>query len=127
MKRLIGVVAGLLAVCALPALVTSARAADDNPIHKATLTISSAVLVGEQSLPAGTYKFECKVVDGKEMMIFMSQKGKELARVPCTQSNLAGKAEFSGVRTRLGPDGKAVLLSVQIKGETIAHNVAPVS
>jgi len=126
MKRFLGILGGLVATVALAA--TTATAAPAPQVHKVTLTFLDPIVVGSQTLAAGKYKLECSMVDGQEVMVFKSDKGVEITRIPCTPKDLASKvtlSQYSAGRI----DGKLVLHSVRIHGEQIEHvlNLNPAS
>ena len=118
MKRFLGILFGLTVMVALAAPASAGAPAPT--VHKVTLTFADPVLVGTQTLPAGKYKLECLMADGQEVMIFKSEKGVEITRVPCTPTNLTSKVKFSQYSGTM-KDGKLLLRSVRIDGETIEH------
>ncbi|OFW16920.1 MAG: hypothetical protein A3F69_05385 [Acidobacteria bacterium RIFCSPLOWO2_12_FULL_66_10] len=121
MKRILIVTCGLL-VLALPALV-SAQAVHPEASAKADLHVSQPLVVGTETLKPGDYKFQCITQDGQHYLVVTTERGKEVAKVPCTPEELGKKAEGVEFRSRNRPDGAQVLTAVRIKGETIAHRV----
>ncbi len=124
MKRFLGILFGLAA------MVASASAAPAqapmNDVHKVSFPFMDAVVVGTKTLPAGQYKLECRMIDGQEVMIFKSEKGVEITRVPCKPVDVAAPVKISQY-TLAKKDGALVLTSVQIKGERITHVLTPAS
>ncbi len=121
MKRFITFVAGVIALSALPALAADKAQSD---VHKSVLKVSDTLVVGDKTLKPGDYKFECRMIDGQEIMTIRDQKDVEVARVPCKAVDLGKKVDVSEFRTRNMPDKTKQLIDVRIKGETIAHTVA---
>jgi hypothetical protein len=117
MNRLFAV--AVLAVFVLAPLVS---AQETHPTSKTELSFSTPVVVGGTTLSPGRYRFECKWIDGQHVMVVM-QKGKEVARIPCTPVTLESKVDETGYRTILREDVR-VLTEIRIKGETIAHKLA---
>lgn len=117
----------LFIAAALFALPNRAAAQHPEKSAKADLHVSQTLVVGGVTLKTGDYKFECKHVDGKQMLVVTDiDSGKEVARVPCTPENLAAKARENQFRSRPGFDGVPELTAVQIKGETVVHRVITV-
>lgn len=125
MKRFLGIVFGLTAAVALTAAVSAAPAAAPQ-VHKVSFTFADPVLVGTQTLPAGKYKLECMMVDGQEVMIFKSEKGVEITRIPCMPKDLTEKVKISHYSGMM-KEGKLQLRSVRIGGEQIEHVLNPAS
>jgi hypothetical protein len=96
--------------------------AADSP--RVTITIDNPTLVGETMIKPGPYKFQCRHLDGKSVLVVTDEKNKEVARVPCTQEALPQKIENSELRSIVRADGFRSLQSVRIKGETVAHRIA---
>lgn len=122
MKRAIVFLIGVLASSSLPLMAGEQAAA--NEVHKATVTVATPLTVGTQTIKAGEYKFECRLVDGQHVMAFLDSKGNEVAKAPCVQQPLDQKITTTEYRARNNPDGSKSLTAVRIKGETIAHTVA---
>ena len=121
MKRLVFVACASLAVLVFP-LRADAQHAYDSP--KTTLPVTKALAVGTTILQPGTYKFQCRTFDGRTFLVITSvDTGKELARVPCVRETLDAKVTDSDYRSLAGTDGTRTLISVRIKGETVAHRV----
>ena len=118
----------VLATCALMVgLAIPAFAVDHTPAEgskKAKMNISEPVLAGDQALKPGEYEFQCKTIDGAHVMV-ISQKGKEVAKLPCTPETIARKAPNSEYRTRV-VDGKKALSAILFDGEPTVHRVMPV-
>ena len=126
MKRFFGILFGLTAMVALAVSASAQTPAAAHQVHKVSFAFADPVVVGTQTLPAGKYKLECMMVDGQEVMIFKSDKGVEITRVPCTPKDLTEKvklSQYSGMQK----DGKLVLNSVRIGGEQIEHVLNPAS
>lgn len=120
MHRLFAV--AVLAVFALAPLVS---AQETHPTSKTDVSFSTPVVVGTTTLSPGRYRFECKWIEGQHVMV-VTQKGKEVARVPCTPTTLDGMVEETGYRTLLREDTR-VLTEIRIKGESISHKLVPAS
>ena len=120
MKRLLAV--ALLAVLALAPTVS---AQDQDQTSKANISFSTPVVVGTATLSPGRYQVQCRMIDGQHVMVIM-QKGKEVARIPCTPVTLDSKVDETGYRTILREDVR-VLTEIRIKGETVGHKLATVN
>jgi copper(I)-binding protein len=122
MKRLFVVLCGAVALLALPALASAQTHADK--VHKADLHFSDPTVVGTVTLEAGDYRFECKTIDGKHVMVLKNaENGKEVASVPCKPVDLTAKVDATQFRTIKREDGKRALSDIRVKGELIAHTV----
>jgi hypothetical protein len=118
MYRLL-VVAGMLAILAAPA----AAAQDTHRVSKTEVTFTTPVVVGTTTLAPGRYRFECRMIDGQHVMV-VTQKGKEMARVPCTPTALDSEVTETGYRT-VKRGEERVLTEIRIHGESIAHRLVP--
>jgi hypothetical protein len=119
----------MLVVCAAVAVLLPTRAAAQDPAHgdspRVTITVEHPTQAGPVVLKPGDYRFQCRHIDGKTFLVItQSGKSDEIARIPCTEEALNGKAPYSEMRAVLAPDGTRTLQSVRIKGETIGHRVA---
>lgn len=112
-----------LAVLAALALAPAASALAQHPASRASVTLSTPVVVGATTLGPGRYRFECKEIEGTHVMV-ISREGKEVARVACTPVTLDSKVGETGYRTVLRDDAR-VLTEIRIKGETVAHRLVP--
>jgi hypothetical protein len=118
----------MFAVCAVAVVFFPLRAAAQGPAHadspKVTISVSNPTLVGTTVLKPGDYKFQCRHFDGKSFLVVTeAETGKEVVRVQCQEESLDQKIVDSELRSILRPDGKRVLRSVRIKGETIGHQI----
>jgi hypothetical protein len=124
MKRFLLITCSALAFLALAARVpaqTTEPAHGDSP--KADLNLTEPLLVGTTTLQPGEYRYQCKHIDGKNFLVITAaENGKEMARVPCRPETLKGKVNTSDYRSVV-KDGKRMLTSVRLKGETVAHVV----
>lgn len=120
MNRLFAV--AVLAVFALAPLVS---AQETHPTSKTELSFSTPVVVGTTTLSPGRYRFECKWIDGQHVMV-VTQKGKEVARVPCTPVTLDGRVDETGYRSLLREETR-ILTEIRMKGESISHKLVPAS
>lgn len=124
MKRPI-VVCAVLVLLAVPAFAAAQTSHADNSA-KAEFSASKSFVVGSQTLPAGEYKFQCKLIDGRHYMVVTSaDDGAEVARVPCEPETLSAKAAHSEFRSISRPDGPNVISSVRFRGEMVAHRILP--
>lgn len=124
MKKMIAAFV-LVAVSLLPVRAI-AQAAHEHPYDspKATIFVDEALVVGTTVLKAGEYKVQCRTFSGQTFLVVTdAQWGKELARVPCVKETLNAPVTDTQFRSVARPDGRRVLVSVKIKGETLAHNV----
>jgi hypothetical protein len=122
MKRLVFVACASLAVLVFPLRADAQRAHADSP--KTTLPVTKALAVGTTVLPPGAYKFQCRTFDGRTFLVVTSvETGKEIARVACVRETLDAKVTDSDYRSIAREDGTRMLISVRIKGETVAHRV----
>jgi hypothetical protein len=72
----------------------------------------------------GEYKFQCRTFgDRTFLVVTKADTGKEVVRVPCVLEQLNGVVSESDFRTIAREDGKHTLVSVRIKGESVAHSV----
>jgi hypothetical protein len=123
MKKMIPVFA-LVAALVLP--VRAIAQTHDHPYDspKATITVEQELVVGTTILKPGEYKFQCRTFSDKTFLVVTNvETGKELARVPCVKEALDAPVTDTQFRSVARPDGKRVLVSVKIKGETLAHNL----
>jgi hypothetical protein len=125
MKKMMAVVS-LLAALLVPARAFAQAAAPHNHPYdspKATITVSQDLVVGNTTLKPGEYKFQCRTIDGRTFLVVtLANGGKEVARVLCEREQLNGAISESEFRT-ITRDGQKVLVSVRIKGESVAHTV----
>ena len=121
MKRTIGMMIGVLAALAIPALA-SAQPAHSEMTKKADLILAQPIVVGTQTLKPGDYRYHCVTINGETFLVINSENGDEVVRVPCKAEPLAQKAEVSDIRT-VTRDGKTYLTAVRIKGEIVLHRV----
>ena len=122
MMRILTLTCAVLAFTALPALAADVHTGDSK---KAEFHIAQPLVVGETTLKAGDYKFQCKMINGEHFLVVTSSEdGTEVAKVPCQPEELKTKIDMSDFRSISRPDGTKALTSVRIKGETIAHRVA---
>ena len=122
MKRLALIVCAALAVVILPLSAVAQPAHADSP--KTTITVARDLVVGTTTLPAGQYRFQCRLFNDKTFLVISDvETGKEITRVPCVRESLDAKVTDSQFRSVVRADGKATLTVVQIKGETVAHRV----
>jgi hypothetical protein len=122
MKRLI------LALCTVLVALWPLHATAQEPAHAAdsprvAITIDTPTLVGDTMLKPGSYRFQCRHLDGKSFLIVTTADNKEVARVKCEQEALPEKMVSSELRTIVRADGLRSLQSVRIKGEIVAHRV----
>lgn len=121
MKRMIGVACGMLAALAIPVLA-SAQVVHSETSRKADMHLAEPMIVGTQTLKPGDYQYQCLTINGETFLVITSDRGEEVARVPCTPEQLAKKAELSEIRSTTR-DGKLYLTAVRIKGELVAHRI----
>jgi hypothetical protein len=119
----------MFVVCAVVAVLLPSRAAAQDPLHadspRVTIFVENPTQAGPVVLKPGEYRFQCRNIDGKTFLVITrSASNKEVARIPCTEEMLNGKAPYSELRSVVQPDGMRRLQSVRIKGETIGHRVA---
>jgi len=124
MKKLIAAFA-LVAISLIPARAIAQASHDDAYVSpKATINVAQALVVGTTTLKPGDYKFQCRTFDGKTFLVITdADTGKEIARVPCVRETLNAAVTDSQFRSLARADGKRVLVSVRIKGESVAHNL----
>ena len=124
MKKLIATVA-LVAATLLPVRAI-AQTAHEHPYDspKATISVDRDLVVGTTILKPGEYKFQCRTFDGRTFLVVTDAgNGKELVRVPCVKEMLDAQVADTAFRTVARADGKRVLVSVRIKGESFLHTV----
>jgi hypothetical protein len=122
MKRVSVIAFALLVAWAVPRLASPQADHSENS-RKAEFQLASATVVGTQTLKAGTYRFQCKLIDGQHYMVVTSESnGQEVSRVPCTPEALASKTKISEFRT-IPRGAENVLSSVRFAGESIAHRI----
>jgi len=124
MKKMIAAFA-LVAVSLLPVRAI-AQAAHDHPYDspKATISVVQELVSGMTILKPGEYKFQCRTFNDKTFLIVTNAAtGKQVARVPCVKETLGEQVTETQFRSIAREDGKRVLVSVQIKGEAVSHNV----
>jgi hypothetical protein len=117
----------MLAACAAAVLLLPVRSSAQS-IHadspRVGISVISPILIGTTLLPAGDYKFQCRMIDGTTYLVVTeAESRREILRVRCEQEGLAAKVTGSELRTIVRPDGKRVLQSVRIKGELVAHRL----
>jgi hypothetical protein len=118
----------MLVVCTVAVLVMPPGAAVQDSGHgdspKVTISIGSLTQIGATMLKPGDYRFQCKHVDGKTVLVItVVGTGKEILRVPCEEEAIGQKIGHSELRSIIRPDGVRILQSVRIKGETIGHRL----
>ena len=123
MKKTIAAIA--LAAATLLPIRAIAQAAHEHPYDspRATISVERDLVVGTTILKPGEYKFQCRTFDGKTFLVVTAANGKELARVPCVKEKLDAQVTETEFRSIAKPDGTRVLVSVRIKGESVAHTV----
>ncbi len=122
--KTLSLLCGVLATVALPALA-SAQPSHAANSPKAEFQITEPLVVGSETLKPGDYKLQCKKIgDAEFLVVTTADDGREVARVPCRPEQLQKKTEILEFRSVPRPDGIHVLISVRIKGETVAHRVA---
>jgi hypothetical protein len=124
MKKMLAAVA-LVAATLLP-IRAIAQTAHEHPYDspKATISVERDLVVGTTILKPGEYKFQCRTFDGKTFLVVTdTATGKELTRVPCVREMLHAQVTDTDFRTVARADGTRVLVSVRIKGESVAHIV----
>jgi hypothetical protein len=118
----------LAAACAVAAIamprVAAAQADHAEKSKKAELHVSREVIVGTKALTPGDYRFQCKMIDGKHYLVVETADGDTVTKVPCEPETLSKPIERSEFRS-VTSDSKTYLTAVRIKGETVAHRVAP--
>lgn len=125
MKRLIIVVCGVLTLLAVPAFAAAQTSHSENS-RKAEYRAFQSFVVGSQTLPAGNYEFQCKLIDGRHYMVVTSvDDGAEVARTPCEPETLLAKVGLSEFRSIPRPDGLHAISSVRFTGEMVAHRIIP--
>jgi hypothetical protein len=123
MKRFIVSAAAVAALLVWPA-IASAQTAHSGDSKKVDLHVSKVITVGTTAIKEGDYKVQCKLIGGEHFLVVTkADDGTEVARVPCTPEQLAGKVDMTDFRTVPGTDGTAKLTSVRIKGESEAHRI----
>ena len=122
MKRTIVAMIGVLAALAIPVLAAAQPAHSEMTTKKADLTLSQPLIVGTTTVEPGEYRYHCVTINGETFLVVTSDRGNEVARVPCTPEPLAKKTELSDVRTTTR-DGKTYLTAVRIKGEMVMHRI----
>jgi hypothetical protein len=123
MKHTILAACVVVAMLAFPAVVM-AQGAHGGKSGKTGLHVSSEVIVGTTTLKPGDYTFQCIEFEGKHYLVVKSDEGAEVARVPCEPETLTAKVPLSDFRSTFR-NGKQYLTAVRIKGEMVAHRVAP--
>jgi hypothetical protein len=118
----------ILVVSAALVVLSPFQAIAQEPAHVAdsprvTITVDKPTLIGDTMIKPGSYKFQCRHVDGNSFLVVSDENNKEVTRVPCRQEALPQKSENSELRAIVGADGLRSLQSVRIKGETVAHRI----
>jgi hypothetical protein len=117
----------IVAACAVAALAMPrpAAAQDHNGNSaKTDLRVSKSLVVGTTELTPGDYRFQCKLIDGRHYLVVETADGEAVTKVPCEPETLVEKVKISQFRS-ITRDGKQYLTAVLIKGETVAHRLAP--
>lgn len=122
MKRTLVAVIGVLAALAIPVVAAAQPAHTKMTTKKADLTLAQPVIVGTTTLQPGEYHYRCVTINGETFLVVTSDRGDEVARVPCTPEPLAKKAELSEIRMTVR-DGKTYVTAVRIQGEMVLHRV----
>jgi hypothetical protein len=122
MKRMIVAVVALAAMM-LPRLA-AAQTEHSERSRKAEIHLSREVVVGDKTLTPGDYTFQCRNIDGTHYLVVETTAGDPVARVPCEAQTLTSTIDISGFRS-VQRNGKEYVTAVTIKGETIAHRIAP--
>ena len=98
----------------------------DSP--KAELTIDHPLAVGNTVLKPGTYKFQCRVFEGKTFMVVtVAATGKEVARTPCVSESVDTPIPNASFWTTPGASGTRTLTRVGIQGEVVTHKLVNVN
>jgi hypothetical protein len=124
MKKMSAAVA-LVAALLIPVRAI-AQAAHDHSYQspKAVISVAEDLVVGTVTLKPGEYKFQCRTFGDRTFLVVTNvYTGKEIARVPCVREQLNGVISDSEFRTIAQADGTHTLVSVRIKGESVAHKV----
>jgi hypothetical protein len=125
MKKMMAVLGLLTALLAPARAFAQAPAPHNHPYDspKATINVERDLVVGTTTLKPGEYRFQCRTIDGRTFLVVtLANGGKEIARVPCEREQLNGAISESEFRTVIR-EGQQVLVSVRIKGESVAHTV----
>jgi hypothetical protein len=120
MKRLIVITCAALALCGL-ARTASAQPGHTGDSKRVDIRVAEPMLVGDTLVAPGDYRFQCRHIDGKDLLVVTTTNGKEIARVPCHPEALEGAVQLSEYRAMKRDDGQRVLKSVRLKGDTVAH------
>jgi len=117
----------IVLACAFVALASLPSRAADQAMQakspKAEIKISSALVVGAETLKPGVYQFQCVTVGDTDFLVVTNDSGKEVARVPCRPEERPAKNEVSDYRYTRRPDGVAELTGVRFRGEKVIHQV----
>ena len=124
-KPLPFVAVALLALAVIPtaaAAQTGHVMLKDSP--RAELTITYPLTVGTTVLRPGTYKFQCRVLNGKTFLVVtVPNTGKEVARTPCVREYVDARIPNSSFWTTAGANGFRTLTRVGIAGEAVTHRL----
>ncbi len=82
------------------------------------VVLSQKTLIGDQILPAGTYKVT-HVMEGAEHIMVFTQNKKEF-RVKCNLEPIEEKVQFTKYRYD-SVSGQQVLDSIEFRGDTFRH------
>jgi hypothetical protein len=124
----------LAAVAAFALAVVPATAAaqtghvmlKDSP--KVQFVVQQPLAVGDTVLKPGTYKFQCRVFDGKTFLVVtMADTGREVVRTPCVREEVDAPIANPSFWTTAGADGVRVLTRVGITGEMVTHKLVSVN
>ena len=125
MKALMLVAVAAFALAVMPTTAvaqTGHSMLKDSP--KVELTIDYALAVGNTVLKPGTYKFQCRVVNGKTFLVVtVADTGREVARTPCVREEVDVPIENPSFWTSEGANGVRMLTRVGITGEKVTHRL----
>ena len=125
MKPLILVAAAAFALAVMPTTAVAQTGhimLKDSPT--AELTITDALAVGDTVLKPGTYKFQCRVFEGKTFLVVtVARTGREVARIACVREGLDERIANSSFWTTAGANGVRKLTRVGIAGEVVTHRL----
>ena len=98
----------------------------DSP--KVQFVVQQPLAVGDTVLKPGTYKFQCRVFDGKTFLVVtMADTGREVVRTPCVREEVDAPIANPSFWTTAGADGVRVLTRVGITGEMVTHKLVSVN
>ena len=125
MKALMLVAVAAFALAVLPTTAVAQAGhtmLKDSP--KAELTIDYPLAVGNTVLKPGTYKFQCRVFNGRTFLVVtMADTGWEVVRTPCVREELDAPISNASFWTSAGTGGVRTLTRVGITGERVTHKV----